>query len=203
MNKMLECLMINKEGEEIATEPDDAIIRDASVAIILYHKERIIYIFKGKKSSIRKKFAAARLASTKRLQLAYNIKHIDAVEGIDDEFLPILELLGGIQSKEQKKAPIYNPKKDELPAKTQKVVALSRSQSPPNMNEEMLCTHLFVVSNGYKVRGVTKEDMRTGEFRLEKITAGHSDDAFNGTAYVPRLLIENGKIVGFELWKKL
>jgi hypothetical protein len=93
---LLECLVIDNEGEETKVEPDDMKLTHDTLAIIMSHTHRCIYIFKGLKVSIVQKFASARRASAMRLQHGYKIRHVEEAEGIDEEFKPILAHLGGI-----------------------------------------------------------------------------------------------------------
>ena len=93
---LLECLVIDNEGEETKVEPDDMKIKHDTLAIIMSHTHRCIYVFKGIKVSIVQKFASARRASAMRLQHGYKIRHVEEAEGIDEEFIPILDYLGGI-----------------------------------------------------------------------------------------------------------
>ncbi len=93
---LLEIYFIDKEGEEIKTEPSDVTLTHKSLAIIISHTDRRVYVFKGRKVTIVQKFASARRASALRLQHGYNITHVEEWEGIDQIFIPILEYLGGI-----------------------------------------------------------------------------------------------------------
>ncbi|NHK31945.1 MAG: hypothetical protein FK730_11375 [Asgard group archaeon] len=100
---LLECLVIDNEGEETKVEPDDMKFTHDTLAIIMSHTNRCIYIFKGLKVSIVQKFASARRASAMRLQHGYKIRHVEEAEGIDEEFKPILAHLGGIVEDEIEK----------------------------------------------------------------------------------------------------
>ena len=93
---LLEIYFIDNEGEEIKTEPSDVKLTHKSLAIIISHTDRRVYVFKGRKVTIVQKFASARRASALRLQHGYNITHVEEWEGIDQIFIPILEYLGGI-----------------------------------------------------------------------------------------------------------
>ncbi|MBN1329221.1 MAG: hypothetical protein JXA54_07085 [Candidatus Heimdallarchaeota archaeon] len=84
------------DGEEIKVESGDMKINNKTCAIIVSHTHRCIYVFKGSKISIVQKFAVARRASAVRLQQGYRIRHIEQIEGIDEEFQPILDFLGGL-----------------------------------------------------------------------------------------------------------
>lgn len=94
---LLDCYEVNLEGEEFKVEFNDVKVTHKSLLIVVSHDTRYIYVFKGNEVTIVQKFASARLASQKRLQRGYRIKHVEEWEGIDEDFLPILELLGGIQ----------------------------------------------------------------------------------------------------------
>ena len=93
---LLEIYFIDNEGEEIKTEPSDVKLTHKSLAIIISHTDRRVYVFKGRKVTIVQKFASARRASALRLQHGYNITHVEEWEGIDQIFIPVLEYLGGI-----------------------------------------------------------------------------------------------------------
>ncbi|MHA1442970.1 MAG: hypothetical protein ACTSPK_14085 [Candidatus Heimdallarchaeota archaeon] len=93
---LLEIYFIDVEGEEIKTEPSDVKLTHKSLAIIISHTDRRVYVFKGRKVTIVQKFASARRASALRLQHGYNITHVEEWEGIDQIFIPVLEYLGGI-----------------------------------------------------------------------------------------------------------
>ncbi len=93
---LLECFLIDIEGEETKIEPDDMKLTHETLAIIMSHTHRCIYVFKGTKVTIVQKFASARRASAMRLQHGYKIRHVEEAEGIDEEFKPILTHLGGI-----------------------------------------------------------------------------------------------------------
>ncbi|MHA1124579.1 MAG: hypothetical protein ACTSO7_05010 [Candidatus Heimdallarchaeota archaeon] len=93
---LLEIYFIDEEGEEIKTEPSDVTLTHKSLAIIISHTDRRVFVFKGRKVTIVQKFASARRASALRLQHGYNITHVEEWEGIDQIFIPVLDYLGGI-----------------------------------------------------------------------------------------------------------
>ncbi len=92
---LLDCYIIDEEGEDIKVETSDIKLTSSSLVIVVSHTNHINYIFKGAKVSIVQKFASARKASALRLQHAYKTKHVEETEGIDQEFIPIMEFLGG------------------------------------------------------------------------------------------------------------
>lgn len=117
---LLECLLIDNEGEETKVEPDDMKLTHETLAIIMSHTHRCIYIFKGTKVTIVQKFASARRASAMRLQHGYKIRHVEEAEGIDEEFKPILSHLGGIvevgnEKPVEKTLPVKEIEKPEPP----------------------------------------------------------------------------------------
>ncbi|NHJ85721.1 MAG: hypothetical protein FK734_09685 [Asgard group archaeon] len=93
---LLECYFINEEGEELKIEPEKAKITHSTLAIVISHTHHYIYVFQGSKVTIVQKFASARRASALRLQQGYKTKIIEELEGIDADFQPILDYLGGV-----------------------------------------------------------------------------------------------------------
>ena len=93
---LLECYLVDNEGEEFLTEPADLKLTHKTLAIIISHTDRRIFVFKGNKVSIVQKFASARKASALRLQHGYNTTHIEEDDGIDQIFVPVFEYLGGV-----------------------------------------------------------------------------------------------------------
>jgi hypothetical protein len=114
---LLDIYIVDEEGEEIKVEPSDVKITHSTLAIIISHTVRCVYVFKGEKVSIVQKFASARKASALRLQHGYKIKHVEETEGIDEDFIPILNHLGGLVDEEGVVAPAKEaPKPAEKPA---------------------------------------------------------------------------------------
>jgi hypothetical protein len=111
---LLESYVINEEGDEIKVESEDLKLTHKSLAIIIDHHQRRVFVFKGNKVSIVQKFASARRASELRLQHGYNITHVEEWEGIDEIFIPILEHLGGIQEDDGSE-PAPKPVEKEAP----------------------------------------------------------------------------------------
>lgn len=297
---LLDCYFIDDDGVETKVDPKNARVTHDSLIIIVSHTERKIYLFKGNQTSIRQKFAAARNASGKRLKLGYKIKHIEESEGIDDDFKPVLEFLGGMVegSSAQKKTKPPSEKKDKSPLKVKtleelkgkkqvappkkeeakeievdyknrtytieaditedelkskrgiprkvkeevadrlgytiykKKKAKSKTRSktktkrttkpasspdiegaPVELNkvietmisldppEESICDYLLVGDDLYIILGDSKQDLRKGEFKLERVS-NLPEGVFPAENYFPRILVSKNKILGIELWKR-
>jgi hypothetical protein len=128
---LLECLVIDNEGEETKVEPDDMKLTHDTLAIIMSHTHRCIYIFKGLKVSIVQKFASARRASAMRLQHGYKIRHVEEAEGIDEEFKPIMAHLGGIVEGD-----IEEPVEKTQPVKEVKKPVEEKPKTPEPVKKE-------------------------------------------------------------------
>ncbi|NPE06694.1 MAG: hypothetical protein GNW80_00290 [Asgard group archaeon] len=127
MKKMLlDCYIIDEEGEDIKVETSEVKLTSSSLVIVVSHTHHINYIFKGAKVSIVQKFASARKASALRLQHAYKTKHVEETEGIDQEFIPIMEFLGGFHG-DAEPAEIPKP----APTKNTATNAPPKVASPP------------------------------------------------------------------------
>jgi hypothetical protein len=240
---ILECIYIDDDGVETEIDQEKAELKHDSLAIIISHDERMIYLFKGADVSIRQKFASARKASALRLKHGYNIKHVEETEGIDASFKPILDYLGGIKGGRKAKVPatkttaatkapgkkqvkprlapparaprkttskatttnkvITTPNKfeanslEDLPPQLTKVVRTMMSLEPP---KESSCDYVLVDSKLYIILGDNKEDLRKGDFSLEKV-ATLPEGVFPAENYFPRILVANQKVIGVELWK--
>ncbi|MHA1879845.1 MAG: hypothetical protein ACTSYG_05565 [Candidatus Heimdallarchaeota archaeon] len=108
---LIELYEITEDGEDIQIDPNDVKVTHDSLLIVVSFDSRRIYLFKGSNVSIVQKFASARKASALRLQKGgYPIIHIEEAEGIDEEFKPILEYLGGIVDEEEKEKSIEQPR---------------------------------------------------------------------------------------------
>ncbi|MFW9921993.1 MAG: hypothetical protein ACFFDW_01765 [Candidatus Thorarchaeota archaeon] len=138
---LLDCYHVNDEGEATKTEANDLKLTHSTVAIIVSHTHHCIYVFKGKDISIVQKFSSARTASQMRLQQGYKIKHIEETEGIDDEFIPIMDFLGGLHNSEptQPKKVIEEPARltQKPPMKEENVKTLPKKEiaTPPKIAE--------------------------------------------------------------------
>jgi hypothetical protein len=129
---LLECKIIDDEGSILEVENEDVQLTHNSTVIIIAHDNRKIYLFKGKDVSLVQKFSSAREASRFRLQHGYNIKHIEESEGIDDEFVPIMEFLGGIAEGEKKEEKTTTKANKTAPAKkTAPKKAAPKKVTPP------------------------------------------------------------------------
>ncbi len=130
MKMLLDCYIIDEEGEDIKVETSDIKLTSSSLVIVVSHTHHINYIFKGAKVSIVQKFASARKASALRLQHAYKTKHVEETEGIDQEFIPIMEFLGGFHG-DAEPAEIPKP----APTKNTAIKAppkfVSKAKTPP------------------------------------------------------------------------
>ncbi|MBD3191972.1 MAG: hypothetical protein GF308_15095 [Candidatus Heimdallarchaeota archaeon] len=305
---LLDCYFIDDDGVETKVEPKEAKVTHNSMIIIISHTERKIYLFKGNQTSIRQKFAAARTASGKRLKLGYKIKHIEETEGIDDDFKPVLDFLGGIvedsgskkrtrpppkkkakstlkvktleelkeekqtvpkkKGKERKKQtqlpkeieidykdrtytfetditedelkskrgiprkvkeelaeklgytiykkktskskkssktkntsktkPPSSPVIEGAPVELEKVLETMVNLDPP---EKAICDYLLVGDDLYIILGDSKQDLRKGEFKLERVS-NLPEGVFPAENYFPRILVSKNKILGIELWKR-
>jgi len=122
---LLELYQINEDGEDVKVEPDDLKITHKTLVIVVSHDTRYVYVFKGSKVSIVQKFASARKASALRLQKGYRIKHVEETEGIDEDFLPILEYLGGIIEDE-----VENPTTEKSKGTTTQKKQLKPTSAP-------------------------------------------------------------------------
>lgn len=126
MKMLLDCYIIDEEGEDIKVETSDIKLTSSSLVIVVSHTHHINYIFKGAKVSIVQKFASARKASALRLQHAYKTRHVEETEGIDQEFIPIMEFLGGFHGDAE---PAETPK----PAPTKNTAAKAPLKPPLKM----------------------------------------------------------------------
>jgi len=126
MKMLLDCYIIDEEGEDIKVETSDVKLTSSSLVIVVSHTHHINYVFKGAKVSIVQKFASARKASALRLQHAYKTKHVEETEGIDQEFIPIMEFLGGFHG-DSEPAEIPKP----APTKNTATKAPPKVASPP------------------------------------------------------------------------
>ncbi len=115
MNMLVECYLVDEEGEENKVEPSELKITHKTLLIIVHHDDRYIYVFKGANVSIVQKFASARRASSMRLQYAYKIRHIEEAEGMTEGDLELLAHFGGII--EDAGAPVKTAKKEAVLAK--------------------------------------------------------------------------------------
>lgn len=130
---LLDCYEINGEGTDIKVEPNKLKLTHDSLAIIVSHTNRCIYVFKGANTSIIQKFASARIGTTLRLQHGYRIKHIEEAEGIDVDFVPILDFFGGIKEEEKTEKPKVLEKlkaTEELDKKSTPVMNLEKKVDP-------------------------------------------------------------------------
>ncbi|MHA1503585.1 MAG: hypothetical protein ACTSPT_00185 [Candidatus Heimdallarchaeota archaeon] len=161
---LLEIYFIDEEGEEIKTEPSDVVLTHKSLAIIISHTDRRVFVFKGRKVTIVQKFASARRASALRLQHGYNITHVEEWEGIDQIFIPVLEYLGGIvddgesdevakpaapkptaksdASREHHKPIMFTPKKKPKAAPPKKPVAKKTTAAKPKASSAKISEDL-------------------------------------------------------------
>ncbi len=130
MKMLLDCYIIDEEGEDIKVETSDIKLTSSSLVIVVSHTHHINYIFKGAKVSIVQKFASARKASALRLQHAYKTKHVEETEGIDQEFIPIMEFLGGFHG-DAEPAEIPKPAPTKNTAKKAPPKIASSPKTPP------------------------------------------------------------------------
>ncbi|MHA1154624.1 MAG: hypothetical protein ACTSQK_00820 [Candidatus Heimdallarchaeota archaeon] len=134
---LIDVYEVDTEGEEHKLEFNDVKVTHKSLLIVVSHDTRYIYVFKGNDVTIVQKFASARLASQKRLQRGYNIRHVEEWEGIDEVFLPILELLGGMHEDDSAPAEKTASTKSAIDRKTvtslakPEVVMFSKKKEKP------------------------------------------------------------------------
>ncbi|HUT80150.1 MAG TPA: hypothetical protein VMZ29_03030 [Candidatus Bathyarchaeia archaeon] len=218
------------DGEELKVESGDMKTNSKTCAIIVSHTHHCIYVFKGAKISIVQKFAVARRASAMRLQQGYRIKHIEQEEGIDEEFLPILDFLGGLQAdatETPKEAPVkIEPKKEDNTTKTptkittkpktatkstSKAKSEETSDLPPKLAKviktmmgldppEISSCDYVIIEN--KLYLLVGEDK--SDLRKGKFSLEEivtlPEGVFPAENYYPRILISNQKVLGIELW---
>ena len=141
---LLDCYFIDDEGEEAKIPLEKVRMTHKSLALIISHRDRLIYIFKGTKTTTRQKFAGARSASIKRLDLGYKIKHIEEESGIDESFNPILEFFGGIKTPLKREA-VEVP--NSTPRKHRQIVETMMELEPL---EKATCECLLVVNDCFE-----------------------------------------------------
>jgi hypothetical protein len=190
----IECCFIDNAGEEKAIALEKVRITPETLAVIADHNERKIYVFKGRETTIRQKFAGARSASMKRMELGYNIKHIEEEEGIDDFFKPILQFLGGLKEslEEEVKLPKSTPRRE-------KHIIKAMMETAPVENAS--CEYIFTVKNYYEIDSFSKDDLSKGKFEL-RTPEELPEELFPAEEYLPRFIVVKNEIVGVELWKK-
>ena len=128
---LLDVYIIDEEGEDIKVEPSDVKFTSSSLIIVVSHTNHLTYVFKGAKVSIVQKFASARKAAALRLQHAYKTRHVEETEGIDQDFVPIMDFLGGFHgdvepAEKPKPAPAKKAPVKKTTAKTPK-----KTTAPP------------------------------------------------------------------------
>ncbi|NHJ05276.1 MAG: hypothetical protein EAX90_10655 [Candidatus Heimdallarchaeota archaeon] len=132
---LLECHYVDEEGGIAEIEPSSVKLTQKTCAIIVSHDNRCIYLFKGNEVSIVQKFQSARTGSQMRLQQGYKIKHIEDLDsGIADDFVPIMDFLGGLQGADtgdKRNTSVTQPTSSESRPQTMPPKTLPIKTAPP------------------------------------------------------------------------
>ncbi len=208
----------NGEMHEITNH--ETTLKEDSVYLLLSYRNKRTYIWAGKDANVRKRFIAAKEARRIKMETGFqtfNVQHDDMFADFDEDFnaymndlkahigLPsvLQEQRERIRKEYSSLEPSYAPPAQKKPKKesqkkvdvmkTAKSIAeeFSKLEKPKGMVRDYIII-------GDKVYSIL-EDKKS--LSLSPVT-DLPDGFFDANGYEPRILIENAKIKGIELWRK-
>ncbi|MHA1874430.1 MAG: hypothetical protein ACTSVB_09970 [Candidatus Heimdallarchaeaceae archaeon] len=223
--------IVEKTGELSSCHDKDHALKSENVLIVVSHMDKKVYTWVGSRASPQSKFACARETARMRMELGYRAVNLEEADTTESFLRAIDEALNGAdkpgasfrpkpvpyssQIKEDKREDIHKTlKKDtktkepkemknsitptvKLDASTPKVLDINyvvkQTLTLPPING-MIRDYIII---GDKLYIAPDED--TSEVA---IMDSLPDGGFVAEDYLPRLYIENGRVIAVELWRE-
>jgi len=218
--------IIQSTGEMTECTNKEVALASSNVLVVISHNQKKIYTWIGSQSSPHSKFACARETARLRMELGYKIINLEE-SSTNNEFLEAIDEAinapsGGSATKLK---PITVPKKasvkKETPKPKPKTVPKKVTQPKEKKETEskIVKTKINDVEHIFKqlevlppMEGSIRDYILVGDSLFiapESIEQSDSeskvqlpDGSFIADDYVPRLFLENGKIIAVELWRQ-
>ncbi|MHA1446685.1 MAG: hypothetical protein ACTSSN_08345 [Candidatus Heimdallarchaeaceae archaeon] len=213
--------IIQPTGEMTECTNKEVALASSNVLVVISHNQKKIYTWIGSQSSPHSKFACARETARLRMELGYKIVNLEE-SSTNNEFLEAIDEAinapsGGSATKpkpktrtSQKKVPIKKvtskpkekkeaePRRNEIKAVKTKITDVEhifkQLEVLPPMEDSIRDYILVGDSLFIAPENIEKSD---SESKVQL-----PDGSFVADDYVPRLFLENGKIIAVELWRQ-
>ena len=215
--------IIQSTGEMTECTNKEVALASSNVLVVISHNQKKIYTWIGSQSSPHSKFACARETARLRMELGYKIVNLEE-SSTNNDFLEAID--EAINAPSGGSATIPKPKttsvKKETPkAKLKKVTKTKEKKEaePRKYESKVVKTKIIDVEHVFKQLQVLppmedsiRDYILVGDslyIAPENIEQSDSeskvqlpDGSFVADDYVPRLFLENGKIIAVELWRQ-
>ena len=211
--------IIQSTGEMTECANKEVALASSNVLVVISHNQKKIYTWLGSQSSPHSKFACARETARLRMELGYKIVNLEE-ESTNNDFLEAIDEAinapsgGSVAKPKPKTTPIKAPVKKETPKPKEK-----KEAEPRRYETKAVKTKIIDVENIFKQLEVLppmedsiRDYILVGDSLFiapENIEKSDSeskvqlpDGSFVADDYVPRLFLENGKIIAVELWRQ-
>ena len=215
--------IIQSTGEMTECANKEVALASSNVLVVISHNQKKIYTWLGSQSSPHSKFACARETARLRMELGYKIVNLEE-ESTNNEFLEAIDEAinapsgGSVAKPKPKPKPKTTPKKAPVKKETPKPKEKKEAE-PRRYETKAVKTKIIDVENIFKQLEVLppmedsiRDYILVGDSLFiapENIEKSDSeskvqlpDGSFVADDYVPRLFLENGKIIAVELWRQ-
>ncbi len=215
--------IIQSTGEMTECTNKEVALASSNVLVVISHNQKKIYTWIGSQSSPHSKFACARETARLRMELGYKIVNLEE-SSTNNEFLEAIDEAinapsGGSATKPKPK-PITTTKKAPVKKETSKTKPKEKKKTEHTQYEtKAVKTKIINVEHIFKqlevlppMEGSIRDYILVGDSLFiapENIEKSDSeskvqlpDGSFVADDYVPRLFLENGKIIAVELWRQ-
>lgn len=215
--------IIRSTGEMTECTNKEVALASSNVLVVISHNQKKIYTWIGSQSSPHSKFACARETAKLRMELGYKIVNLEESSTNNDFLEAIDEAInapsGGSATKPKPKT--TSVKKETPKAKPKKVTKTKEKKEaePRKYESKVVKTKIIDVEHVFKQLQVLppmedsiRDYILVGDSLFiapENIEQSDSeskvqlpDGSFVADDYVPRLFLENGKIIAVELWRQ-
>lgn len=215
--------IIESTGELNECNDKEKALQSSNVLIVISHDQKKVFTWIGSQASPHSKFACARESSRVRMELGYRIANLEEAHTTDEFLKAIDEVTGSsvgvsIKPKPQPRpTPTTQPKAQLKAHSRTKETMGSKSESLKTQKSKLLIDEIDLDELFTKLGTLPPIEDKIRDYVLIANTLYISPDAVEGEDYeimkslpdgafvaedyIPRLYVEDGKILAVELWR--
>ncbi|UJG40623.1 MAG: hypothetical protein K9W45_12410 [Candidatus Heimdallarchaeum aukensis] len=223
--------IVEKTGELSTCHDKDRALKSENVLIVVSHMDKKVYTWVGSRASPQSKFACARETARMRMELGYRAVNLEEADTTESFLRAIDEVLNGSDSsgtsfrprpaayssqiKEKKKEKIREKQKEVIKKEEPKDIkaAVTPSVKLDASSPKVLDINYVVkqTSTLPPINGMIRDYIIIGDklyIAPDEDTSEVAmmdslpDGGFVAEDYLPRLYIENGRVIAVELWRE-
>ncbi len=202
--------IIESTGELNECNDKEKALQSCNVLIVISHDQKKVFTWIGSQASPHSKFACARESSRVRMELGYRIANLEEVHTTDEFLKAVDEVTGSsddVSIKPQPQLKAHSRPKEAISSKSESLPLKSKlsideidldeifkklSTLPPL--EDKIRDYVLIANTLY----ISPDAVEGDDY---EIMNSLPDGAFVADDYIPRLYVEDGKILAVELWR--